>query len=74
MWVVYQTLWIVSNFPFYQTFKLDEVREFLIVTLNSAAITPGSDYVIDIDFSGAMDKQIVGLYSSSYMDADGNPR
>lgn len=46
----------------------------MIVTLTSAAITPGSDYVIDIDFSGAMDKQIVGLYSSSYMDADGNPR
>lgn len=57
-----------------QTFELDEVREFLIVTLTSSEITAGSDYVLDIDFNGAMDKQIVGLYSSSYMDADGQPR
>lgn len=65
---------IIYYFILYQTFVLDEVKEFLIVTLTSSEITPGSDYVLDIDFNGAMDKQIVGLYSSTYMDADGLPR
>lgn len=45
----------------------------MIVTVTSA-LSVGSDYVLDIDFNGAMDKQIVGLYSSTYVDADGNPR
>lgn len=45
----------------------------MIVSLTSS-ITAGSDYILDIDFNGAMDKQIVGLYSSTYVDADGNPR
>lgn len=46
----------------------------MIITLTSTVITAGSDYVLDIDFNGAMDKQIVGLYSSTYLDADGKPR
>lgn len=57
----------------YQAFQLDPVKEFLIIP-SLSEMTAGSDYVLNIDFKGAMDTQIVGLYSSTYMDANGDPR
>lgn len=44
----------------------------------SAPINPGTfsetNYELEIDFEGSMRNKIVGLYRSTYKDADGNDR
>ena len=52
---------------------LQPTEELLLIILNDP-IQVGDDYILEIAFSGIMNDKIVGLYSSKYLDEDGNGR
>lgn len=56
-----------------QNYHLDTNLEQLQITL-SGTIGAGKDYELDIEFNGSMREKIVGLYSSTYKDENGNDR
>jgi hypothetical protein len=59
-------------FFFSQRFTFDLDLEFLIITLTDN-VAVGNNYQLSIEFTGAdMDKRIVGLYSSTYVNTANN--
>ncbi|CAD7084084.1 unnamed protein product [Hermetia illucens] len=54
-------------------FKLDTVREFLIVFVRET-LKKDEVYTLDVKFEGVMLGKIVGLYSSSYSKPDGSKK
>lgn len=54
-------------------FYLDEVREFLVITM-SQTLVAGTDIQLGIIFAGEMLGKIVGLYSSTYTTPDEEKR
>lgn len=56
-----------------QNHYLDNVREFLVIELNKNITAPAL-FSLGIVFEGSMKNKIIGLYSSSYLTADGTKK
>lgn len=63
----------VNGFFNLQNYQLITELEQIKVTLNKA-VNIGSDFELELDFDGNMRDKIVGLYSSTYKDENGEDR